>query len=499
MTGVLDQIREHAARRPRAPALRDEHGVLDYATLLQEVERVAEVVCGRRVGLLMENGCHWAITDLAVAAGRGVSVPMPGFFSDRQLRHLIEDAGLDLVVTDRPRRTETLLDSAPGVTATVAGRDVWLFLSPPRRTSPVSPLPAGTAKITYTSGTTGQPRGVCLSGEAVEAVAASLCRAVEAGSDDRALSLLPLSTLLENIGGLYSALYAGALAQVPALASCGVEGSSGLRPGQLWASLTHYRPTSVILVPQLLKAMAATVAAGAQVPRTLRFAAVGGAPISALLLEQSRSLGIPAYQGYGLSEAASVVSLNLPGRDRTGSVGRPLPHTTLSLSDDGEVLVHGGAFLGYLGDPPHPRNAWPTGDLGYLDGDGFLYLTGRRKTAYATAFGRNVAPEWVECELTSHPLLAQAAVFGEGLPFNVAVLVPRSQVSAGELAAAVRSVNARLPDYARIERWLLAGEPFAPRNGLANGAGSVNREAVGTCYRTRIDELYQEEKRHVVL
>jgi long-subunit acyl-CoA synthetase (AMP-forming) len=255
----------------------------------------------------------------------------------------------------------------------------------------------------------------------------------------------------------------------------------------------------VILVPQLLKAMVAGIAAGMAAPATLRFAAVGGAPVSPALLERSRSLGIPAFQGYGLSEAASVVSLNLPGHDRTGSVGRPLPHARVSLTEQGEVVVHSSGFLGYLGAAPRRQNTWPTGDLGYLDADGFLHLTGRRKTAYATAFGRNVAPEWVESELTAHPLIAQAAVFGEALPFNVAVLVPRGPVSAAEVATALRGVNACLPDYAQVRRWVIAGEPFTSGNGLTNGAGGVRREAVGAHFRARIEQLYEGADIDVVL
>jgi long-subunit acyl-CoA synthetase (AMP-forming) len=220
VTILLERVREHAAPRPDAPAVGDEHGVLDYSGLLREVERVAAVLAGRRVGLLMDNVVPWAVTDLAVGVGNGVSVPMPGFFSDRQLRHLIDDAGLDLIVTDRPPRDAGLLAGATGLSMTVAGRTVWLLQEQPPAAGAAPPLPPGTAKVTYTSGTTGQRKGVCLSGEALAAVVASLCGAVNAGADDRALSLLPLSTLLENIGGLYAPLDAGALAQVPALATC---------------------------------------------------------------------------------------------------------------------------------------------------------------------------------------------------------------------------------------------------------------------------------------
>ena len=131
--------------------------------------------------------------------------------------------------------------------------------------------------------------------------------------------------------------------------------------------------------------------------------------------------------------------------------------------------------------------------------DGFLHLSGRRKSAFATAFGRNLAPEWVEGELTSHPDIAQAAVFGEGRPFNTAVLVPRPSASPAACERAVQEINARLPDYAQVGAWVLATEPFTPGNGLAGPAGTPRREAVHRHYRKEIDHLYSGDTQHVAV
>jgi long-subunit acyl-CoA synthetase (AMP-forming) len=364
----------------------------------------------------------------------------------------------------------------------------------------VQPLPRGTVKVTYTSGTTGQPKGVCLSGETMQKVTVSLCEAVQAGPQDRALSLLPLSTLLENIAGLYAPLWVGAQVQLPNLASCGMAGSSGLKPKQLFGTLAAYAPTTTTLVPQLLKLMVECIGAGIPVPESLRFVAVGGAPTPSGLLERARALGVPVFQGYGLSEAGSVACLNTPSNDRRGSVGRPLPHLQVSIAGDGEVLVSGKLLLGYLGHTGHEASEpWHTGDLGYLDKDGFLFLTGRKKTAYATAYGRNVSPEWVESELTSHPLIAQAAVFGEGQANNVAVLVPGRNVSMQDLSAALDQINCRLPDYAQVGGWVIADQPFSHSNGLANGAGCVRRQAIWRQYQPRIEQFYLTDQSHVLL
>ena len=496
MKSLLERIRVHAEHQPEAIAVGDDLGELDYQALYLEVECAAALLNAHRIGLLLDNGRHWAVADLAAARRGALCVPMPGFFSETQLAHLIRDADLNLIVTDDPARVRTLAGGDSASPARLGGREAWLF-----RRAPTGGrgIPEGTAKVTYTSGTTGNPKGVCLTANAIERTAITLCEAVAADPADRSLSLLPLATLLENIGGLYAPLYAGARAQVPALATCGMKGSSGVQPHALVAALCHYVPTSVILVPQLLKALVGGVAAGLTRPDTLRFVAVGGAPVSPVLLAQARSHGLPVYQGYGLSEAAAVVCLNLPGADRPGSVGRPLPHAAVSVSAVGEVLIKGIGFLGYLGDQAQGGGVWRTGDLGRIDADGFLYLTGRRNSVFATAFGRNLAPEWVEGELTSHPDIIQAAVFGEARPFNAAVVVARPRANPTAVAAAVRTANARLPDYAQVGRWLVADEPFTAGNGLLTASGALRRLAVRRRYRDRIDQLYEGEDQHVAV
>jgi long-subunit acyl-CoA synthetase (AMP-forming) len=304
------------------------------------------------------------------------------------------------------------------------------------------------------------------------------------------LSLLPLSTLLENIGGVYAPLASGGLACVPDLATCGMQGSSGVQPERLIGTLHRYAPTSIILVPQLLKVLVEARAAGVALPASLRFIAVGGAPTSPALIERARAFGLPVYEGYGLSESASVVSLNRPGDARVGSVGRPLPHVHVRIAADGEIQVAGNLFSGYLGVDALAETYWPTGDLGYLDADGYLFVTGRKKTAFATAYGRNVAPEWVESELTGSGAILQAAVFGEGRPYSVGVIVPHPRASQEQLSLAIDATNQRLPDYARVLAWTVGSEPFSPRNGQANATGALNRNAIASRYAAQIEHLY---------
>ncbi|WP_146069760.1 AMP-binding protein, partial [Arthrobacter sp. B0490] len=179
------------------------------------------------------------------------------------------------------------------------------------------------------------------------------------------------------------------------LAEIGFSGAAGFELQRLLATLQASQPHSLILLPQLLLALVSAAEQGVPMPTSLRFIAVGGGRVAPQLLERAERLGLPVFEGYGLSECASVVCLNTPEARRIGTVGRPLAHVELRLADDGEVLVRGPHMLGYLGEPP-PVGEWlPTGDLGHFE-DGFLILHGRKKHQFVTAYGRNVNPEWVE-------------------------------------------------------------------------------------------------------
>ena len=189
---------------------------------------------------------------------------------------------------------------------------------------------------------------MCLSAAQQRTVAASLVAATRGIGIERHLALLPLAVLLENIAGVRAPLAAGATCCVPSLGTVGVGGSTGFDPRVALGALERWQADSVILLPQMLAALTAVIEAGAPRPLGLRFAAVGGAKVSPALIERARAAGIPAYEGYGLSECASVVALNVPGANRPGSVGRPLPHARVRI-DSGEVVVDDAGFLGYLG------------------------------------------------------------------------------------------------------------------------------------------------------
>lgn len=464
-----------ARSQPALIALEDAQQQLSYAALIVEIDaRIARLhaVGAARVGLALDNGIDWALWDLALMSSGCVNVPLPGFFSAAQLAHVTEQAGIDTLIG--PPEFGAALGFAPGIDITLSRR----------RVDAVPAVPNGTVKITFTSGTSGAPKGVCLDAEAPLRVAESLATVATGCGVKRHLAMLPLSTLLENIGGLYAPLWMGATSILPGLASLGWQGASGFDVALARLQLEKYRPHSLILVPQLLEALLGDSPYPAA--HDMRFIAVGGARVSPSLLDTAQAAGWPVYEGYGLSECASVMTLNRPGDNYPGSVGRPLPHADIRLADDGEVLVGGSTMLGYLGDDTPPPTFWPTGDLGRWE-DGRLVLVGRRKQLFITAYGRNVDPAWVEAELTAEPAIAQAWAHGEALTANRALLVPaRSNIDDTQLTNAVAAANARLPDYARITHWRRA-QPFSAAEGLATANGRLRRDTLARHYRDWLD------------
>lgn len=451
---------------------------LTYAELLGAVAargRHLRALGAHRVALALDNGIDWVLWDLAALHTGLVCVPLPSFFSAEQQRHVLDSAGIDCLIGA----------AAPGFAC--VENDIY------RRTV-VQPaeLHPGTCKITFTSGTTGQPKGVCLDLDTQLAVARSLVAASASRNVERHLCILPLATLLENIAGVYAPLLAGARVELMPMVQIGLTGASGFDLMRFLQALQAAQPHSLILLPQLLLALVIAAERKLPVPDSLRFVAVGGGRVSTQLLERADALDLPIFEGYGLSECASVVCLNTPEQRRIGSTGQPLGHLQVTLAVDGEVLVKGARMLGYLGEQA-PQGEWlGTGDLGHFE-QGFLVLHGRKKHQFITAYGRNVNPEWVESELVQQLPVAQAWLHGEALPANVAVLVARfPNTSDAQLQEAVDTVNRGLPDYARVHHWLRADAPFSTNNDLATANGRLRRVALLDHYQSAIDELMAE-------
>ena len=466
-----------AAQPASKPALIGDGITLDYGTLLREVARFATLVRENRVRVLatlLDNGPAWVIADLAALRAGIVHVPIPAFFTPEQAAYVIAAAGIDamLSVTPQPRWRVNGCN--------VVGAQLSLCT----RNSPAVAVIDGSAKVTFTSGTTGTPKGVCLSAASMLAVADGVARATSMLRIERHLCALPLPVLLENVAGVYAPLLAGAASVVPPLAALGVEGSSRFNPSRLDLAAREYAADSVIVLPQMLRAWSAWRSAStSRSALSLRFIAVGGAAVGAGALAEAHDVGLPAFEGYGLSEGASVQTLNLPDANRPGSVGRALPHARVRIASDGEIEIAGSAMLGYLGELPSVHAWWPTGDLGSIDAEGYVYVHGRKKHVLITAFGRNVSPEWVETALAAQSPIAHAVVQGDGKPALEAVLWPLPEDACdGELASAVLRANAALPDYARVARFVRARVPYTTTAGVCTANGRPLRRVIETMH-----------------
>lgn len=462
---------------PHAVALEDGRRSWTFGELAAHGSHLAQQLRAQRsrvLATLMDNSPAWVIADAAAAQAGVVHVPLPAFFTPEQIAHAISAAGVDTLLTLPAAAARW--PQAPSQPCEVGGVALAMLRLPARAVS----MPADTAKITFTSGTTGTPKGVCLSAAAMERVADGLVEAMEPLDIRRHLCALPFAVLLENIAGLMAPLRRGAACVTLPLHALGLGGSSSFDAARFHEAVAVHRPDSLILLPQMLRAWAGHLAqTGGQAPPSLKLVAVGGAAVGARLLQSARALGIPAFEGYGLSEGASVQTLNLPGADRSGSAGRPLPHARVRVAADGEIEVAGSLFGGYLGDAAPAPPWWPTGDLGRIDADGFLFVEGRKKHLLITAFGRNVSPEWVETALRGENTVAQAVVFGDGQPTLSAVLWPtRVDVADAALQAAVDAANASLPDYAQVRRWARASAAFSAEAGMATANGRPRRGAI---------------------
>lgn len=448
---LLERIRWHAVHTPGKVALQDGSSSLSYHALQERITAQTAELRRRglsRVGLVGDNSVCWVIFDLACLTAGVTNVPIPDFFTASQQAHLIGQAGVEAIYNADDQCWQSVM--ARGL----------------------SDLPAATAKITFTSGSTGTPRGVCLSQRNMDATVEGLVAAIEPVGCTQHLCVLPLSTLLENVAGVYLPLWLGATVTVLPGAALGFTAGVRFDPQQFFLSLGAWSPDSLILVPQLLSGLVDAAEKGNAVPPSLKLIAVGGGKVAPETLARAAQLGLPIYEGYGLSECGSVLCLNVPGRNRIGSVGQPLGHAILRTSPDGEIEVRGDSvMLGYLGEPRQAEDEWlGTGDLGYVDQDGFVHVSGRSKNLIITSWGRNISPEWVESELVAEPEITQAVVYGEAARYLQAVVCPKPGQDIRSLSIALERVNARLPLYARVGAFVtVPGFSFQDGELTANG------------------------------
>jgi long-chain acyl-CoA synthetase len=255
----------------------------------------------------------------------------------------------------------------------------------------------------------------------------------------------------------------------------------------------------------------------------LRLFVSGGAPLARKLAFFFEELGFEILEGYGLTETSAATCVNPPGRARIGTVGLPFPGTEIRIASDGEILIRGGGVMqGYFNRPKEtaevmePDGFFHSGDIGELDDDGYLRITDRKKDIIVTAGGKNVAPQNIENELKVYPIVSQVMVHGDRRKYLVALITVNEDVArrlcadrrlpAGDYAdltqkepireaveAAVQAVNARLPSYETIKKYLILTHDFGQESGELTPTMKVKRKSVTKTYQRQLDSLYDEQ------
>ena len=393
---------------------------------------------GDRVAILSESRPEWAIAFLAAVRNGATVVPLDPKLTVHELSPILADSAPRLLFASK-RFADSALELAR-VTPSLAGV-VLLQDDPHHRDLPSlaalkhgpgarerEPSLGDCAVIAYTSGTTGRPKGVRISYGSLAFQADCFERAFGLREDEVFLSMLPLNHLFELTCGLLSVLNSGGQ-----VAYC-----ETLFPDEIAEAMRERRATRMLTVPVFLRALRRGLESrGADARAVLgeRFVSIhsGGAPLERGVAEYLERSGLRVYEGYGLTETSPVIATNVPDASRIGSVGLPLPGTDVRIAESGEILVRGPhVMLGYHGQDDFTREAidrdgwFHTGDLGHLDADGFLHVTGRLKSLIVLPSGKKVQPEEVEAVLAASPNVKELCVLGRlgeiGEEVHVAVI-----------------------------------------------------------------------------
>ena len=475
MTGLLSAIRGHARAGRRNVAFDDGHFPLAWAetghSVASTASEIGRLQLSNPVGLLLDHSTASAILLLAFMEAGVPVIPLPPYFSETQRTAALDQAGAIGLVNN----------------CELAGYRVRFALQP-YQADPVR-LPDNTAVISFSSGSTAEPKGVCLSAAHLESVATAVCDHLGREMAGRHLPVLPFGILLEQVAGLFASLIAGGT-YLP-LSARRVGLANPLKPEgwDLLDAVARTQASSLILVPEYLATLVTAMeATEARLPH-LNLVAVGGASIAADLLARAEAVGLPLRQGYGMTEAGSVISLEDGTSPSIGSVGASIGAHRLMLADDGEIIIEGPLFLGLIGKPRDP-GPFATGDLGRIDEQGRLWIEGRKSNLIVSSFGRNISPEWIEGLLVAQPQIAQAMVRGDGEATLEALLVPSGP--GADVRSALDRVNAGLPPYANIARCQVV-PPFTPANGQLTGNARLRRDAINMAYprETRVDRFFE--------
>ncbi len=509
-----------------------------YAARWQAFLRTAGLAPGDRVALCLKNGIHWVAADLG-ALGLGlVVVPLYADDNPENVAWCLENSGARLLVAESSRMAYALQNvatSLPRILCLAAdpgsGHDTVEAVLP--RQAPafeVARLEDGAlATICYTSGTAGRPKGVMLTHGNILANVSACERLRLARSEDVFLSLLPLSHMFERTGGYYLPLAIGAKVTYARSISQLAEDLAGERPTVMFAVPRVFEKFAARLNEALAKSPAKkrffdlVVAAGGRALRReagladrivlallrdrvarpvlarlggrMRFAVLGGAPLDPAIAWLFLGLGLPVLQGYGMTEASPVISVNRVQGNVPESVGGPLDNVEVRVAADGELLAKGPSIMkGYWNNPEASARSldhegWlHTGDLAEIR-DGRIFIRGRLKDVLVLSNGEKLPPQDVELAILGDGVFEQGILIGEGRPFLTLVAVTRET----DEKSLIRRANDRLkefPGYIRVRRVVAIREPWTVENGLLTPTLKVKRERVQGKFGVEIERAY---------
>ncbi len=507
---------------------------------MAEARRVAaylrslELPAGSRIAIMAKNNAWWFLADLAIWMAGHVSVPLYPILTPETIRQILEHSEAALVFVGK---LDGFAAMEPGIPAGV--KRVVLPLAPPcpgerwedivARTAPLSDSPLRNADelatIIYTSGTTGVPKGVMHS-------FASLCSAqgyideLAMVRTDRMLSYLPLAHSLERTLVETTSLLVGFPVFFAESLDTFVEDLKRAQPTlfvsvpRLWqkfqAGVLRKMPAEklarLLRIPIIRGLVRKKILKGLGLAE-VRFAGSGSAPIPGEVIAWFRLLGLELLEGYGMTENSSYSHMNKPGHVRVGYVGSPQTGVEHKIDDSGEILVRSpGNMMGYYKEPGLTRevlesNGWlHTGDMGEIDAEGRLKITGRVKELFKTSKGKYVAPTPIENKLLLGPEIEMVCVTGanRAQPFAI-VVVPedvRQRADAGDgraevstqLAALMKSVNSSLDHHERLDKIVVVHDPWTIENGMLTPSLKLKRAVIESRYAKDIDGWFANKE-----
>ena len=541
-------------------------------TWSETAARVRRVACGliqaglkrgEHVALMSENRVEWLYCDLAILAAGGVTVPIYPSLTPRVAGYIADDSSARLaIVSAEPLAAKLSAREHPGrifrIDADVAR---WVQTEPTpdleaeldRRLSSLDPEKVAT--VVYTSGTTGEPKGVVFTHRHFIEQARAGLQAFHIGPDDLVLSYLPYSHVLERVDGIFTEMMAG----------CSFYLARSL--DTLVDDIQVARPTVMLGVPRVFEKVYEAVfdqvqhqpayrraifrwALGVGAARLrgtpgpwlrmrvrvaerlvleslrrhltggrLRFFISGGAPLNEKVEEFFWSIGVKILQGWGLTEATSAVTSNTEELHRYRTVGVALPGMNVRIADDGEILVSGPCVMaGYKNQPAATaeviEQGWlKTGDMGFIDADGFITITDRKKDLIKTSGGKYVAPLPIESQLESNRYVKASLVVGDQRPYVVALIVPdwdalKTDLGiAGEPAALVDGpalrarysavadqVNGGLASFETVKHFALLVRDFTESEGELTPTLKKKRRVIAQNFKGEIDAMYEAHR-----